>query len=398
MAAVYDAIIVGAGPAGGSAAYFLSRAGMRVVVLERARLPRYKPCGGAVPLRQLERFSLPLDQLIESRIVAARYRLGEREVRVRLEPDSVVTVMRDRLDSLLLAQGQAEVRDGVAVAGIEESDTEVLVTTARGERLAGRYLVGADGANSTVARAAGLRASRALCPAIQAEVAPPAEVMDDFAGTLAFVFGEVPGGYLWVFPKSDHLSVGIGVVRHSARGLRQVLAGAMGHLGIPLEGVALSGHSLPLYAGREPLSTSRVLLAGDSAGLVDPITGEGIRFAIESGKMAAETILGGQTRGYSRRIHQGIGRSLNIGRHLARIFYRFPRACFALGVRNPFASKAFVGLSSGRGAYAWLIAQILGTLPLHLAAEAAIALAGLFGEESGRVAHRILRPGTTALD
>src|SRR6266498_1238316 len=110
----YDAIVVGGGPAGATAAFFLGQAGAKVLVLEKEKLPRYKTCGGAVSARVLEQFSFSFDSVIESNVSAISYGMGNQMVTVPLPNSSLRMVMRADFDMHLLKHVQAEVREGVA--------------------------------------------------------------------------------------------------------------------------------------------------------------------------------------------------------------------------------------------------------------------------------------------
>ncbi len=147
----YDVVIVGGGPAGATAAFFLGQAGARVLVLEKERLPRYKTCGGAVSARVLNQFPFSFEPVIESKVNAVSYGMGNKMVTVPLPESSLRMVMRAEFDAHLLKHAQAEVREGVAVKAVSENDDSVTVTTSSGERVAGNFLIAADGANSIVA-------------------------------------------------------------------------------------------------------------------------------------------------------------------------------------------------------------------------------------------------------
>lgn len=394
MSGNYDVIIAGAGPAGSTAAYFLGEAGRRVLVLEKERLPRYKPCGGGLAAGLLEQFPFSFDPVIESRVRSISYALAGRTVTVPVANGAVYMVMRDRFDAHVLAHARAEVRDGTPVRSVTELEDRVVVETRTGEVFEGHYLIGADGANSVVAQAVGLRRGKTLAAAIEAEVPVSQEVMRRFDSAPLFIFGEVRMGYLWIFPKADHLSVGIGALQPARGALPATLARVMARYGISLDGVRLHGHPLPIYTRREPIATARTLLAGDAAGLVDPLTGEGIRHAVKSGRLAAEAILAGRPDEYTAQVHRHIGRSHTFGLGLAWLFYHLLRPCFELGVRNPLATRAFVDMLSDHAGYPQVILRLFGTLPVHLLVEALAGVAGrLGGPGSRRRIRSVVYPG-----
>jgi flavin-dependent dehydrogenase len=165
-----------------------------------------------VPKSVFRYFPCPFDEVVESEITAVRFSYsGTEEVASRLPAEPVAMVMRDRFDTFVLSQARAQVRDSTTgVGGVEERD-KVRVSTADGQELAARYLLGADGANSGVARALGLPQKKVLGAAIKAEVQVDARTVAEYAQIAPFELGAVPGGYLCIFPKKEHLSVGIAV-------------------------------------------------------------------------------------------------------------------------------------------------------------------------------------------
>ena len=375
----FDVLVAGGGAGGAAAACFLAQQGLRVQVVEKARLPRYKPCGGAIPRPVLERFPFSLQDTVRATPAELRFTYpGLPPVDVPLADRPLVMVMRSEFDACLLAHSGAEVLDGTAVTGVEESpdgvrvwvreqDTPTLPSPAAAgedERvLTARYLVGADGAASQVARRLGLRHNRRLGGTLEADVPLEGrpELQAQFGRRVHFSLGVLPRGYAWVFPKGDCLSVGIGRFLPGQVDLRSALREEMLRLGIPLDGIPLHGHPIPGYQAppwpwgrRRPqarLSTRRCLLVGDAAGLVDPLIGEGIRYAIASARLAAAAIARDDLAGYEAAVWREIGHSLATCGVAADLIYRWPRRFFQLGVRNPATVRQFVDVLTERASY-----------------------------------------------
>jgi geranylgeranyl reductase family protein len=363
----YDVIVVGAGIGGAAAAYYLGEAGYRVLVLERERLPRYKPCGGGVPGSVFRYFPFPLDEAIETKVARIRYSYrGQEEVTVPLPGEPIAMVMRDEFDALVLEQAKCEVQEATSVTEVVEAKDSVVVSTREGQEFRGRYLIGADGANSITARGLGLRRGKVMGAAIEAEVPLAQGAIADWAQTALFELGTLRYGYLWIFPKREHLSVGIGAFRKSKAKLRDILRQEMAKFSISLERVTLHGHPLPIYIRSEKLNTAHSLLVGDAAGLMDPLSGEGIRYTVQSARLAVEAIIRGELDKYTAWVQREIGANLSRARWVAALFYGLPRLCFRLGARNPKVTRLLAEILNDRATYFDLSRHILPYLVTSL--------------------------------
>jgi len=312
----WDVVVVGGGPAGAACAAAARRAGpaARVLVLDRAEFPRDKVCGdGIAPeaLDVLAGLGLDADALTDGWASVPRLRLrspgGTTVERTMRRPARVVprAVFDGRLLTAALATG-AELRRHV-VRRLEMHPTHVAVD----DVLTAGVVVGADGAESVVRRALGLRANRPdrMAIAIRGYAPEPAGL----EGVQAILTtGQRWPAYAWSFPLGDgRANVGYGELVSGGANREHLLAG----LARLLPGVRpdeLKAHRLPLSTGRPRQPDGRVLLAGDAASLINPLTGEGIFYAVLSGALAGAAAVHGQGAGadYRRALRERLGRHL----------------------------------------------------------------------------------------
>lgn len=331
-----DVAVVGAGPAGSTAAIFLARAGARVALLDKAAPPRYKTCGGGLVRRAAD--WLPKDHPLEVQrsLHAASMNFLDAGLSYTVQRDDplVWMVMRDQFDGHLAqtaAEAGAQLLAPREVKGVTQETSGVAIETDQGSMQAD-FVIAADGANSRVAKTAGWTTRPGLAPAVECELKVPDDVFRRFDDTARFDFDVGVRGYGWVFPKRDHLSAGVVAMQPPAGNLKQAVAAYFERIGLgPIEHMTQHGYYCPLRPRAEGLAKGRVLLAGDAAGLADPITGEGISPAILSGRLAAEAILGCggdasiAVRQYLQTMQQRLLSDLKLARLLARWLYSAPR-------------------------------------------------------------------------
>ena len=359
-----DAIVVGAGPGGASAAHALASAGASVVILERARFPRDKPCGGGVLLSALRHLPVDISPVVEQEIRGFRVRYRrDAEFSHRYDHPLAVMTQRSRLDAFLAEQAcaaGAELRDGDAVRGIELNG-EVALRTARGDLLTAGVVIAADGANGVCRRALGLPRLRAAV-ALEGN-APRRQTAAQDAGRrwtdhVGLELGSMPGGYGWVFPKAEHCNLGVGGYPAAAPNLRRELAAYARSEGFDPDALEqLRAHHLPLRDAGQPLTVGPVALIGDAAGLIDPLSGEGIGNAIRSGQLAAQAAreyldgAAADLRGYEATIAAEIEPDLAVARQLQALFHQRPWPYVQLLRRSGRFWSAFCRIVRGESTY-----------------------------------------------
>ena len=380
---IYDAVVAGAGPAGSTAARLLAREGASVLLLDRARFPRDKPCGGGVTLRAASAQDLDLSPVIERTVYGARFslRLGPSFDR-RFDRPLAYMTQRCRLDAFLAeaaASAGAAFHDSEPVRSIETpasggsgfSLTRPAVTLrTETDTYRARALIGADGANGVVGKMAAVGNRFEEAVALEGNIPFAGDVPAEWQQFVGLDLGALAGGYGWVFPKGDHLNVGVGAWKYAAFTLRPKLDQLARRYGFDPQTLEnLRGHHLPVRIPGSPVARGPVALAGDAAGLVDPLSGEGIHMAFASGALAARSVLrylsGEQPdlTSYQRAVDRRLQRELTISRKLQELFNFAPPPWVALMQRNERFWRFFCYLIRGDLTYLDFV-RMIGPLSL----------------------------------
>jgi geranylgeranyl reductase family protein len=384
--AAYDLVVCGAGPAGAIAAAHAARAGLRVALVEKHRLPRHKPCGGGMPATVgPELAALVPEAVRDFGITLMRHTWKGGEAQLGSvdgvdQPGSgssraLWMVQRPLFDQALVqaAVGAGvEFWEGWQLRHVTVEPQEILLDLRqRGgaevppleRRVTTRHLIGADGAGSVVAQSAGLRRSPRIGLALELEVPHRWDPADPVLrpDTLHLDYGVIRQGYAWAFPKADHINLGAGLFRLRHRDARrdptarttiraaiQTYAATLG-LEDRLEGLRVHAHPLPVWDGPEPLQSAdgRILLVGDAAGLINPLFGDGLFHAIRSGRLAAECLIAGRGLDYTRQIHALLAEDFEAARRLTWLFYGLPGLTFRYGIANPRATAVAARMLGG---------------------------------------------------
>ena len=396
-------LVVGAGPAGATAARTLAMAGFRVRLVDRAAFPRNKPCGGGISARALHRFPDVARELtrIPTHTVSRLYLEGPDGDATTIESDGPAALMVRRVDfdallvSLAIEAG-SELLCGVDIVQVQETAAGVALTARDGRRLEGSVVIGADGVHSVIARRLGLNPGwpETAVALDMMEETPRASLCERDPSTLWVAYGFNPGreggrngraapeGYAYMFPKRDHVNAGVGYVLRYFRDaivqspydLQRALIDRLRDRGF------LAGESvrqnftpflIPVAGPLRHLGRGRVLLAGDAGGFVNGFTAEGIYYAMVSGELAAQAIIQAAegtspAPAYARLVDREIGGELRDSVLIQRYLFADRRRITAIIDaihRRPAITHLILDYASGRCGYHELRRRILARSP-----------------------------------
>ncbi|WP_319421229.1 geranylgeranyl reductase family protein [Pleurocapsa sp. FMAR1] len=358
---MFDCIIVGAGPAGGSAAYHLAKKGHSILVLEKLSFPRTKSCGGGVSPAIAQWFDFDFSPVVQNHVSQVKYTFKMSDP-AEVELKNVTPmwmVQRDQFDNFLIEQAIGQ--------GVEfKADTEVTGVSLQGDTwqvetnngvFKSKYLIAADGANSTVAKLLGFTDTQKIAAA---SLQVPGEVSDRRKITAFFDFGSLKNGFMWCFPKADGYSISAAYVRNpqgKPDELKKQLTKYAELFDLDASQGEYREHSLNLWQKDRPLHSDRILLVGEAAGMVDPLIGEGIRPGMFTGVQAAAAVsnaLQGDANAlanYTETINQEWGANLAKADFLANLFYKAPKIAYKLGVKRPTAGQLMGKILCGELSY-----------------------------------------------
>lgn len=288
MAIKYDVIIVGGGPAGAALGFLLQKAGICNCIIDRQVFPREKLCGGLLTEKTLSllkdiygAFKFPYERITSS----VNLFIGTHKLSSVITNSSFCLVDRKNFDNYLLEQYKicgGTTYEGTCIQKIKENDKRLLLDN--GTELVYDVLVGADGANSQIRQIIdSLYRPEALC--IEANY-----VSEKITNDIDVFFATIRNGYGWCFPKSNYYTIGIGGSIKQNKNIRESFIAFSKNIKKPIENNNLKGAMVPFGQYVKKPCCNNIILIGDAAGLVDPITGEGIYFALKSSICAYDSI------------------------------------------------------------------------------------------------------------
>ncbi|WP_372886842.1 geranylgeranyl reductase family protein, partial [Shimia sp.] len=363
---------------GSAAACWAARHGARVALVDKARFPRDKLCGGLFTERSRSYYREIFGREFDLADVVTREEIefwhdGACLARLTGIPPLHLTMRRDldnRLYRHALEAGAADFT-GRPVASLDDTG----VTFRDGETLSAQVLIGADGVNSIAARHVFGAPFDKRRIGFGLEIEAPAGIQPTAQSPLRIDFAAAKWGYGWHFPKTASTTIGIGGLLDPNPDMKGQFTGYLNRLGLPAEDYRFKGHYLPFGDFRKSPGRGNLLLAGDAAGLVDPITGEGIAFAMKSGQLAAqaalEALAAGAPAGALDRYQKALKdlhRSLRIARNLRRIIFapRWEKAFTGTFRRSGTVRMQYMRLLAGEVEYPELALSVLKRLPRYV--------------------------------
>ena len=371
---IRDVVIVGSGAAGGAAAAHLAAAGHDILLLEKDRKTRIKPCGGGMAASVQQWFPFSLEPAVEQviRRVDFSWCLGDPVV-AELPGDAPFWIVRrEKLDQLLAeqaCQAGAERINGVTVDDVARNRELWEVKASDGRRWCSRAVVIADGSSSPWPQRLGLGAKQVqTATTMSVRLEGQGHLAD---GTTRFEFGLVKQGFAWAFPVAGGVNIGVGsFIGRQDADPEEVLAKLLPDLGFaPDAGIRQRGQ-LRVWNGHHRIDGDGIVVVGDAASLCDPFLAEGLRPALMSGCEAArhldQWLRGNQAdlRGYSQAMRHRWGESMAWGRRIAQVFYRFPGVGYQLGIKRPTAPQRIAQILSGEMGYGDIAQRVIKRLLL----------------------------------
>ncbi len=333
MENIFDVAVIGSGPSGASAAYELTKNGLKTILIEKETLPRYKTCGGGFVYRGLRNMPFSVEEAIDIKFDEVNILFDKNlSFNTKREKPIISMVMRDQFDHLIVKEAQAkgvELFQNAKVENLVFNENYTQIETSRGN-INAKFIIAADGALSATAKLAGWGETRTMSPALEYEITVSDETFKKLAGSARFDIDIVPHGYGWCFPKANHLSVGVGSFMKTKKklNLKADYQTYLKNLGIEeVLHEEAHGFIIPTSPRKDGFVKKNVFLTGDAAGFADPITAEGISNAIASGMMAAQAIVESKLdvkhakELYLQKLNEKLLPELETGTKLAKLFY-----------------------------------------------------------------------------
>lgn len=381
--AKFDIIVIGAGPAGSATAAWAAKQGLNAALVDKAHFPRNKLCGGLFTGRSRRYFREIFEADLDTRQTLTRTQIAfwhaGQELACLSDVPPLHLTMRVDLDTQMLTHACAAGAHDFTGHAIKDID-DTTITLRDGTKLQAAILIGADGVNSVVAKHLFGTAfdTQTIGFALETEAphAPTPVNEAQLERSVRIDFAAAQWGYGWSFPKAETTTIGVcGLRKHNAD-MKAHMARYLQTLDNPQSPkLLIKGHHLPFGDFRRVPGRANVLLVGDAAGLVDPITGEGIAFALKSGQLAAQAAYDALAnkaphtalRRYKRSLKE-IHRTLRIARTLRLIVFapQWQKAFLTTFANSGTVRHLYMRMLAGEVEYPEIARRVLARMPRYV--------------------------------
>jgi geranylgeranyl reductase family protein len=397
---MYDVVVIGAGPAGSLSSWLLAKAGLQVLIVEKAAFPRVKLCGGGISRKTADLLTdvVQFDRIPSTKLLGSFLSFRDENLTYLEQDDIGYSVNRADFDGAILDAARnagCDVCMPAEVVDVAEHGRGVTIRTEGGEELNAKYLVFAGGVNERLHLKMGYSGTREVTMALEVDVVP-SYTPEGFKSNALFDFGAVREGYAWIFPKNGFFNVGAYWYRSSRvdREQRESLEQFVGQFAWAerWKATRVRGYPIPYRIGYRRFNTLRTLLVGDAAGAVENFFGEGLYYGLESGRIAAECIIDAIRNDrplnlYSSRLKADVLAQVGYSRLTARLFYTHQRFGYTRMVRNKLMNHVYAGLIHGSVSQRRAFFATSALLPLSVFAgslnDTAFENVGLLSARSG---------------
>ena len=368
----FDIIIIGGGLSGSSTALNLSKKGYSVLIIEKGISGEIKPCAGGMASSMKKFLPLDIDQAIESKIRNVEFRwMSSDNVVADLSGESPFWIIRrEKLDKLLLDEALkfgSEILKPTEVEKINQQNKTWVIKCSNKFVYKSKFLVIADGSQSQWAGYFKLGPKKPkFANTIALRLKGSGDIPKD---AVRFEFGFIRYGFAWAFPLKDSVNIGLGTFINNKlledSDLNNKVIKSFGFEDLSLK---VLHKKLRIWNGNHKINGDRVIAVGDAASLCDPFLAEGIRPSLISSYFAAESIdyclsnKKNDLNNYSIKIKNEWGKSMEWGKRIAQIFYRFPRTGYQLGVKRKTAPKRIAQILSGEMSYEDIAMRVIKRL------------------------------------
>lgn len=374
---IYDVLIVGSGPAGAYLAYLLAKKNINVLIIDKEKFPREKVCGGGISQKTINLLDFSIDSIVQKYITGAFLTYKNRGIiEKKLEGRNGVSIIRSEFDNFILEKAIENGAEFIQNCAYNSTDNEndYLVVNTSNRTYKSKYLIGADGVFSKVRNDHFGKDLVSYAPAIEALVYVPPKIIDLYEDHTLFDFGGMPKGYGWIFPKKDHLNVGVYSI-FGSKSIRDDLNKFMARYPSlkNFSDIKIVGFSIPTKNRKKIFGNNSVLLIGDSAGFAESFYGEGIYFALKSAVLASKALIvnfeNNAYNNYKSLVQSELHDDLFYSTLNAKMFFPVQKFGYYGMVRNKYVNRFFAELIGGEVGHKECFYKTLFTSPYWLFSE-----------------------------